>query len=148
MSNDGKGVFEAEARAPKAADQPHRFVVFGDCGADTPEERGDCLPHVPVQARLRDDYRRHRLRKRTDLRVPHEVLADLQRRRGVALRRRAAAALDALLAAPGNHDIASRDLGKTPDGLAYFYYWFQPLNGPAGKVGGPITAPWPDQRRT
>ena len=35
----GQVVFEAEARAPKAADQPHRFVVFGDCGADTPEER-------------------------------------------------------------------------------------------------------------
>ena len=36
---------------------------------------------------------------------------------------------------------ASRDLGKDPDGLAYFYYWLQPLNGPIGKVGGPITAP-------
>ncbi len=44
------------------------------------------------------------------------------------------------LAAPGNHDIASRDLGRNPDGLAYFYYWLQPLDGPIGKVGGPITA--------
>ena len=34
-----RAVFESEARAPKAADQPYRFVVFGDCGADTPEER-------------------------------------------------------------------------------------------------------------
>ena len=24
---------------PKAADQPYRFVTFGDCGADTPEQR-------------------------------------------------------------------------------------------------------------
>ena len=39
VSDDGKAVFQAEGRAPKAADQPHRFVVFGDCGADTPEER-------------------------------------------------------------------------------------------------------------
>jgi hypothetical protein len=45
------------------------------------------------------------------------------------------------LAAPGNHDIASRDLAKTPDGLAYFYYWFQPRNGPSGKEGGPLVAP-------
>ena len=39
VSKGGQVVFESEARAPKAADQPHRFVVFGDCGADTPEER-------------------------------------------------------------------------------------------------------------
>ena len=32
-------VFSAEARAPKLADQPQRFVVFGDCGAGTPEEK-------------------------------------------------------------------------------------------------------------
>jgi hypothetical protein len=33
------------------------------------------------------------------------------------------------IAAPGNHDIANRNLGENPDGLAYFYYWHQPLNG-------------------
>src|SRR5262249_28264382 len=35
----------------------------------------------------------------------------------------------------------SRDLGKTPDGLAYFYYWFQPLNGPVAAEGSPLVAP-------
>ncbi len=45
------------------------------------------------------------------------------------------------VAAPGNHDIASRDLGRQPDGLAYFYFWSQPLNGPIGQEGGPVTAP-------
>jgi hypothetical protein len=45
------------------------------------------------------------------------------------------------VSAPGNHDIASRDLGKVPDGMAYFYYWFQPLNGPIGYEGGPLVAP-------
>ena len=39
VSNDGKVAFESEARAPKDPDQACRFVVFGDCGADTPEER-------------------------------------------------------------------------------------------------------------
>jgi len=39
------------------------------------------------------------------------------------------------LAAPGNHDIANRDLEKYPDGLAYFLYWDQPLNGPTGTEG-------------
>jgi hypothetical protein len=40
------------------------------------------------------------------------------------------------LAAPGNHDIGSRDLGEYPDGLAYFLYWAQPLNGPPAVEGG------------
>ena len=45
------------------------------------------------------------------------------------------------LAAPGNHDIASRDLEKYPDTLAYFFYWDQPLNGPSDTAGGPaVTA--------
>src|SRR5205807_9569546 len=32
-------VFSSEARAPKRADQGYRFVAFGDCGANTPEQR-------------------------------------------------------------------------------------------------------------
>jgi acid phosphatase type 7 len=54
------------------------------------------------------------------------------------------------VAAPGNHDIASRDLGASPDGLAYFYYWAQPLNGPTGQEGGPLAAPLtgPEANRT
>ena len=43
-----------------------------------------------------------------------------------------------MVAAPGNHDIAARDLGQYPDGLAYFCYWDQPLNGPTGQEGGPL----------
>src|SRR5262249_37988607 len=43
------------------------------------------------------------------------------------------------IAAPGNHDIFERDLGTYPDGLAYFLYWAQPLNGPLETVGSPNT---------
>ena len=39
VSLGDKPVFESEARAPKAADQPYRFVAFGDCGAGTPEQK-------------------------------------------------------------------------------------------------------------
>jgi hypothetical protein len=42
------------------------------------------------------------------------------------------------LAAVGNHDADSRDLDKTPDALAYYMYWAQPLNGPIGTEGGAI----------
>jgi predicted phosphodiesterase len=35
-----------------------------------------------------------------------------------------------MVAAAGNHDLATRDIGTYPDALPYFYYWQQPLNGP------------------
>jgi hypothetical protein len=140
LSSNGIVVFESEARAPKAADQSHRFVVFGDCGADTPEERAIAF--------------------RTYLCKPDFVMitGDIVYGKGLIPEYRtkywpifnsdqASPGLGAPLlrstlfvAAPGNHDIASRDLGKDPAGLAYFYYWLQPLNGPIGKIGGPITA--------
>lgn len=141
VSQSGKAVFEAEARAPRSAEQKQRFVVFGDCGANTPEQR--------------------ELAYRTFLAKPHYVMitgdivygkgliseyrtnfwpiynADTpSRSEGVPLLRSTL-----FVAAPGNHDIASRDLGKTPDGLAYFYYWSQPLNGPIAAEGSPLVAP-------
>jgi hypothetical protein len=42
------------------------------------------------------------------------------------------------ISAPGNHDIAGRDLQRYPDGLAYYFYWDQPLNGPVGREGGAL----------
>ncbi len=39
ISKDHQAVFEAEARAPRPADQKQRFVVFGDCGANTPQQK-------------------------------------------------------------------------------------------------------------
>jgi hypothetical protein len=141
VSKNNQALFESDARAPKAADQPHRFVVFGDCGADTPEERAIAF--------------------RTYLSKPDFVMitGDIVYGKGLISEYstkywpifnsdQASPAVGAPLlrstlfvAAAGNHDIASRDLGKDPAGLAYFYYWFQPLNGPIGKIGGPITAP-------
>jgi hypothetical protein len=141
VSKDGTALFGSEARAPKAADQPHRFVVFGDCAAGTPEEKA--------------------IAYRTFLSKPDFVMitGDIVYGKGLISEYRtkywpiynsdeAAPSVGAPLlrstlfvAAAGNHDIASRDLGKTPDGLAYFYYWCQPLNGPNGKVGGPMVAP-------
>ncbi len=141
LSNDGKPVFEAEARAPKAADQPQRFVVFGDCGADTPEERA-----IAFRAFLsKPDF----VMITGDIVYGKGLISEYRTKFWPILNADEASPCvgapllrsTLFLAAPGNHDIASRDLEKTPDGLAYFYYWFQPLNGPIGKVGGPITAP-------
>jgi hypothetical protein len=137
----GVVVFDSEARAPKAADQPHRFVVFGDCGADTPEQAsiayrtyvlkpdfvmitGDIVYGKGLASEYREKY------------WPIYNADNASPSEGAPLLRSAL-----FVAAPGNHDIASRDLEKAPDGLAYFYYWFQPLNGPTGPEGGPLVAP-------
>jgi 3',5'-cyclic AMP phosphodiesterase CpdA len=39
------------------------------------------------------------------------------------------------VAAPGNHDVDNRNLNQFPDGLAYYFLWEQPLNGPPGEEG-------------
>lgn len=141
VSKGSEVVFESEARAPKAADQAHRFVVFGDCGADTSEERaiayrtflskpdfvmitGDIVYGKGLVSEYRTKY------------WPVYNAEQASYSEGAPLLRSTL-----FLAAPGNHDIASRNLGVNPDGLAYFYYWLQPLNGPTGNEGGPLVAP-------
>lgn len=39
LRRDGHVVFEDMAQAPKRADQAVRFVVFGDCGAGTSQQK-------------------------------------------------------------------------------------------------------------
>jgi hypothetical protein len=134
-------VFEAEGRAPRSAEQKQRFVVFGDCGANTPEQKAIAYrafasrPHyvmitgdIVYGKGLISEYRTNFWPiYNTDTASPAD---------GAPLLRSTL-----FLAAPGNHDIASRDLGKAPDGLAYFYYWSQPLNGPIASEGSALVAP-------
>jgi hypothetical protein len=141
VSQSGQVVFEAEGRAPRAAQQKQRFVVFGDCGANTAEQKAiayrafESRPHyvmitgdIVYGKGLVSEYRTNFWPiYNADTASPSE---------GAPLLRSTL-----FLAAPGNHDIASRDLGKTPDGLAYFYYWYQPTNGPAAAEGSTLVAP-------
>src|SRR5262249_1182109 len=140
ISRDRKVVFEAEGRAPRSADQKQRFVVFGDCGANTPEQKAIAYraslvkPHyvmitgdIVYGKGLISEYRTNFWPVyNADTASPSE---------GAPLLRSTL-----FLAAPGNHDIASRDLGKAPDGLAYFYYSAQPLNRPLPPAGTPLGA--------
>ena len=145
----GEIVFSAEGRGPRPAGKPQKFVVFGDCGANTEEQR--TIAYRAYQAgRIRDDHRRHRLRSRPDLRVSREVLAHLQRRRGVAVvRGRRCCGRRSSWPRRGTTTSPSRDLGKYPDGLAYFLYWDQPLNGPAGEKAAPhVATPGVARKRT
>jgi acid phosphatase type 7 len=141
VSREGKVVFEAEARAPEVTEQRQRFVVFGDCGAGTAEQKAiayQAFVSRPDYLMITGDivYGRGLVSEYRDKFWPVYNADEAAPTAGAPLLRSTL-----FVAAPGNHDIASRDLGKTPDGLAYFYYWCQPLNGPVGPEGGPITAP-------
>ena len=128
-------VLSSEGRAPKRMDQAYRFVAFGDCGANTTEQKA--LAHRAFQEKpdfvmIPGDivYARGRLSEYRDNFWPVSNADEASPGIGAPLLRSTL-----FVAAPGNHDIATRDLERFPDGLAYFVYWEQPLNGPPGAEG-------------
>ena len=134
-------VFAAAAQAPLATGQPYRFVSFGDCGAGTAQQKA--IAYQTYLARpdflmITGDivYSRGRISEYREKFWPvynADVASTLM---GAPLLRSTL-----FVAAPGNHDIATRDLENFPDGLAYFLYWDQPRNGPLGVQGGPLVPP-------
>jgi hypothetical protein len=137
VSKEGRPVFSAEGRAPKSAGQAFRFVAFGDCGAGTPAQKPMahraflCQPDLVVIPG--DVVYEHGLISEYREKFWPVYNADEPSEMGAPLLRSAL-----FMAAPGNHDTDTRDLDRYPDALAYYLYWEQPLNGPAGKEGGPF----------
>jgi hypothetical protein len=134
----GATVFAAVGRGPVGKGQPYRFVAFGDCGAGTLEEKAVAYqtyrasPHFVM---ITGDivYDRGRISEYREKFWPVYNAEEASPTIGGPLCRSTL-----FVAAPGNHDIGSRDLGKYADGLAYFLYWDQPRNGPLGSEGGPL----------
>jgi hypothetical protein len=141
INQNQKPVFEAEGRAPRSADQKQRFVVFGDCGTNSPEQKAiayrtyELKPHYVM---ITGDivYGKGLISEYHNNFWPIYNADSASPSEGAPLLRSTL-----FLAAPGNHDIASRDLGRDPGGLAYYYYWFQPLNGPLAAEGSALVAP-------
>jgi hypothetical protein len=135
----GEVVFEGGGKARKGADQPYRFVAFGDCGAGTPEEKAIAYRtylEKPDFVMITGDivYDRGRVSEYRARFWPMYNADSARPDLGAPLMRSTL-----FISAPGNHDVASRDLEKYPDGLAYFYHWDQPKNGPAVDAeGGPL----------
>jgi hypothetical protein len=133
-------VFEASARARKPADQPFRFVLFGDCGQGTPSENT-----VAYQAYLAKPdflfipgdivYSSGRISEYRDRFFPTYNADEPAASIGAPLLRSVP-----FIAAPGNHDTALNNYRRFPDSLAYFLYWDQPLNGPSIPPGTPNAA--------
>jgi hypothetical protein len=124
VSRAGEKVFEASGMARKGPDQPVKFVAFGDTAQGTPGERAivtQTLKLAPDFLFIAGDivYSRGRIAEYRDKYFPIYNSAESPLIRNTLI-----------IAAPGNHDTANRDLATNPDTLAYFYYWAQPLNGP------------------
>jgi 3',5'-cyclic AMP phosphodiesterase CpdA len=128
----GTPVFSARARARRGSKEAQRVVVVGDHASGTPESRkvafqiGQAKPDLIVDT---GDivYDRGRVSEYRDRFFPVYNADAPDADKGASLTRSTLWA-----GVPGNHDIASADLDKYPDGKAYFYLWNQPLNGPSG----------------
>lgn len=137
---DGRGAsFEARARAPKGPGQPHRFVVFGDGGADSSEQKA-----VAHRASLaRPDF----VMVTGDIVYYKGLMSEyLAKFFPIYNSNRASPGSGApllrstpFLVAPGNHDLLERDLDQFPDALAYFLVWALPRNGPIAEAGSANT---------
>ena len=140
ISKDNKVIFQSSFVAAPAASAPMSFLVFGDCGKGSDGQ-------AAIAARLKDTgaplavlpgdivypigtinfYKRHFF--------PY-YNAEGNEEHGRTLMRS-----KIFVGCPGNHDLAeggyidARDLSRTPDSMAYFVLFDQPLNGPISQAG-------------
>jgi hypothetical protein len=133
----GRVAFQAKGRAIPSRNQDYRFVVFGDSGDETPEQRAianQVYRDRPSMVFITGDivYSRGRISEYRRKYFPIYNAERASPETGAPLLRSVLFA-----AAPGNHDILHGDFGEFPDALAYFYYWSQPLNGPLDKANQP-----------
>ena len=126
----GKPVFQATAKARKAATQPVRFVLFGDASDQTAWQRAIAyqtfLQH-PDFVFITGDivYEDGRISEYREKFFPVYNADKTSAETGAPLLRSIP-----FLATPGNHDTSLSSFRHFADALAYFYYWDQPLNGP------------------
>ena len=137
VSKNGKEVFTANAKSAKSHEQSYRFVVSGDMGAGT-KQAGQIANEIykanPDLVAIAGDmvYNQGLISEYKSKFWP-VFNADKVYDNGVPLMRTIP-----FVAAVGNHDADTRDLDKFPDALAYYHFWDQPLNGPAGIEDGPL----------
>lgn len=137
---NNKVVFEAITQTKKPPVVPYRFAVFGDTGVNSSAQK-----RIAYQAyKLKPDF----VMIPGDITYPNGRISEYRRnffpiynadgnspKLGVPFMRSTL-----FVAAPGNHDIGygsdlCSNLDKFPDGLAYFLFWQQPLNGPIKQIG-------------
>jgi acid phosphatase type 7 len=139
-------VFEGKAVAKNSDKQPYRFMLFGDCGANTSSQRKiayEAYLAKPNFVFIPGDivYGGGRIFEyRTNFFSIYQS-AEASPEKGAPLLN-----TTTMIAAPGNHDTEEERDEGAPDVLAYFLYWDQPLNGPSLKPGGP-NSPTPPEAK-
>jgi hypothetical protein len=133
-------VFQARARARKSARQPHRFVVMGDCGTGSKEQKKVAYQvhrHDPDFVLIPGDivYNNGRISEYRPFFFPPYSVDRAAPELGAPLLRSTL-----FLAGRGQHDTEA-SLARHPDAFAYYLYWSLPLNGPPLKSDGPNTYP-------
>ncbi len=147
LSRDGAQIFEASFRSRKGPGQPHRCIVVADCGFDSEQQRAvayQMYQQQPDLVVIPGDivYVSGTISEYRSKFYPIYNSPKASPRSGAPLMRSTP-----FLAGLGEHDWrwwTVQDPGWQHDqegGLAYFLYWFQPLNGPPAYHGGPNTYP-------
>jgi 3',5'-cyclic AMP phosphodiesterase CpdA len=134
VKKQGKLLFKAQGSLPALAPKSFKVVAMGDCGVG-----GDTQAKVmQLAAQQKPDF----------VVVPGDIVYNSgtageydQKWWAYANGTKGAALMCQIpfLFVAGNHDFAGRDLTKNPDGLAYFYQFSQPLNGPELPPNSPFT---------
>ena len=120
-----KGEFKTRSKKSSS-----RFVVFGDCGAGSPGEAAvayQVYSAKPEFVLIAGDnvYSRGRVSEYLDRYFPFYNRQDPDPLKGVPVMQSIP-----FYVVVGNHDVGGANLGMFPDGLAYYYYFDLPLNGP------------------
>lgn len=123
-------VFDSQLLARKPAGSAFRFAVSGDVAQGTADQRAianQLYKQKPDFFAIAGDivYGRGLISEYREKYFPVYNTNEANPTTGAPLLRSTL-----FLAAPGNHDVSGADLATNPDGLAYFLYWAQPLNGP------------------
>ena len=140
VKRKGKVEFEATATARKPEGVPQKFAVFGDSGAGTADQFSVAhrvFLEKPDYVVITGDvvYARGRVSEYLANHFPVYNSDKASPADGAPLLRSTL-----FFAAPGNHDLVDRSLDRFPDGLAYFYYWDAPRNGPFDTPGAAQSA--------
>ncbi len=121
----GEVVAKGATRAPKNG--PIRVAVMGDCGRNSKGQR--------LVAGVIRDQKPDMTLIVGDIVYPNGRMSEYGPNFYAMMNSAKYPLMQGTLtvAATGNHDTAYRNLTKYPDGLGYYAYWRQPLNGPEVK---------------